>query len=399
MHVYIKEDIPLKYPTRKICVFTGSRAEYGLLSGVMRRIADDPGLTLQIIASGMHLSPEFGMTYTDIERHGFTIDKKVEMLLSTDTDVGMSKSIGLGIIGVTDALEDLSPDILVILGDRFEALAAATAAMCLRIPIAHIHSGEITEGVIDEAIRHSITKMSHVHFTTTDVYRGRVIQLGEQPNMVMTVGSLGVENIKSVKLFNKTKVQKLLGFNFGKKNLLVTYHPVTLDEEEHIHCMLDALSSLEDIKFILTKSNADVDGRRVNEAIDSFVRDNADRAVAFTSLGMELYLSTLQYVDAVVGNSSSGIIEAPSFNIGTIDVGDRQAGRVKARSVIGCTPTRTGIEYAIEVLYSKEFQEGLKHVENPYEGVDTSLSIVNVLKGMSLQNILKKRFYGCELYS
>ncbi len=380
---------------KKICVFTGTRAEYGLLKPLMDEIKKDKDLELQIIASGMHLSPEFGLTYKEIEKDGFTINEKVEMLLSSDTPVGISKSIGLGVIGYTDALERLKPDITVVLGDRFEALSFAVASFTLKIPIMHLYGGEVTVGVLDEGYRHAITKLSYLHFTSTDEYRKRVIQLGEEPERVFNVGALGIDNIKKLKLFSREKVEEKLGKKLKKRNLLITFHPVTLEKwgsEKQFKELLKALDELGDTLLIFTKANADTEGRKINYLIDEYVSKNKEKTVAFTNMGQLLYLSTMQFVDAVVGNSSSGIIEAPSFKIGTINIGDRQKGRIKARSVIDCKPKYEDIKKAFDELFSKKFMNVLKKIENPYDKGDSALRIKKVLKYFFRKDIKKKFF-------
>ena len=385
---------------RKICVITGTRAEYGLLYWVMRGIDEDPSLKLQLIVTGMHLSPEFGLTVKVIEQDGVHIDYKVEMLLSSDTPVGIAKSMGVGLIGFADAFSLLKPDIVVMLGDRFELLAAASAAMVARIPIGHIHGGELTEGAIDDAIRHSITKMSHLHFTSTEVYRKRVIQLGEQPNRVFNVGATGIDNIKKLPLLKREELEKEIGFTLGKRNLLITYHPVTLESgkaQKEFAYLLDALLTLQDTKFIFTMPNADTEGRCIMSMVKEFVKKHPERAIYFTSMGQQLYLSAMQYVDAVVGNSSSGIIEAPSFKIGTINIGDRQRGRVRAESIIDCDSDYHSIVRAFQRLYSKEFQKKLKSVKNPYGEGGASEKIVSILKSCPLSGILKKAFYNLTI--
>ncbi|MDK9694707.1 MAG: UDP-N-acetylglucosamine 2-epimerase [Sulfurimonas sp.] len=343
---------------RKICIVTGTRAEYGLLYWLMREIEADDALELQIIVTGMHLSPEFGLTYREIEKE-FKIDKKIEMLLSSDTSVGISKSMGLAQISFAEAYEDLKPDIVVVLGDRYEIFSATSAAMIARIPIAHIHGGETTEGAFDESIRHSITKMSHLHFSATDEYRNRVIQLGEHPNRVFNVGGMGIENIKRLKLLGKEEFEKSIDFKLNDKNILVTFHPVTLENstaKEQFATLLDAIDELKNTNIIFTKANSDTDGRVINQMIDEYVTKNSHKAIGFISLGQLRYLSALQFVDAMVGNSSSGLAEAPSFQIGTIDIGERQKGRIKAKSVIECEPNKQSIKKAFEKLYSDEFQ-------------------------------------------
>ena len=380
---------------RKVCVVTGTRAEYGLLYWLLKEIEADKELQLQVIVTGMHLSPEFGLTYKEIEKE-FKINKKIEMLLSSDTSVGISKSMGLAQISFSEAYEELQPDMVVVLGDRYEIFSATSAAMIARIPIAHIHGGEKTEGAFDESIRHSITKMSHLHFTATNEYKNRVIQLGEDPSRVFNVGGMGIENIKRLELLNKKEFEKSIEFKLNSKNILVTFHPVTLENstaKEQFKELLDAIDELEDTNIIFTKANSDTDGRVINQMIDEYVIKNSHKSIGFTSLGQLRYLSALQYVDAVVGNSSSGLAEAPSFKIGTINIGDRQKGRIKASSVIDCEPNKDSILKSFEKLYSKEFQETLKTTLNPYGDGYASKKIVEVLKNVDLENILKKSFY------
>lgn len=379
---------------RKICVVTGTRAEYGLLYWLMKEIQSDVDMELQLIVTGMHLSPEFGLTYKEIEKE-FPINKKIEMLLSSDTPIGISKSMGLAQISFAEAYAELCPDIIVVLGDRFEIFSAATAAMIARIPIAHIHGGETTEGAFDEAIRHSITKMSHLHFAATEEYRKRIIQLGEASDHVFNVGAPGLDNISNLNLLTKDELEKVIGFRLGKKNLLVTFHPVTLEQntaKDQFQQLILALDELDDTRIIFTKANADTDGRAINLMIDEYVSANPKKAIAFASLGQLRYLSTLRYVDAVVGNSSSGLIEAPSFRIGTINIGDRQKGRIKASSVIDCLPYRDEISSAIRQLYTSDIQKKLRRVINPYGEGGSSKKIVTVLRSTPLANLLKKRF-------
>lgn len=381
--------------SRKICVITSTRAEYGLLRWVMQGIKDDPVLSLQVIVTGMHLSPEFGLTYRDIEKDGFKIDRKVEMLTSSDTSIGVAKSMGLGLISFADALSELKPDLIMVLGDRFEIFAAVAAAMVARIPIAHLHGGESTEGLIDEAIRHSITKMSHLHFVATEKYRQRVIQLGEQPEKVFLVGGLGIDNIKRLQLLNRTQLEASIGFQLGSKSLLITFHPVTLEtstSEDQMAELLAALAELKDTQLIFTMPNADAGGRTIIKMVQRFVSENRNSR-AYTSLGQLRYLSCIAHVDGVVGNSSSGLVEVPSLKKGTINIGDRQRGRLQAASVINCEPTRKSIKAAIERLYSTEFQETLNHVINPYGQGGASEKIVTSIKSIEFKNILKKYFY------
>jgi GDP/UDP-N,N'-diacetylbacillosamine 2-epimerase (hydrolysing) len=381
--------------SRRICVITGTRAEYGLLRWVMQGIKDDPDLTLQVIATGMHLSPEFGLTYQEIERDGFVIDRKLEMLTSSDTPVGIAKSMGLGLIGFADALNELKPDLIVVLGDRFEIFSAVAAALPARIPVAHLHGGELTEGAFDEALRHSITKMSHLHFVAAEEYRQRVIQLGEQPERVFLVGGLGIDNIKRLKLLGRQELESSLGFKFEQKNLLVTFHPVTLDVASAVQQMeelLAALAELQETRLIFTMPNADTGGRALIRSVERFVEQHPN-ACAFSSLGQLRYLSCIAQVDAVVGNSSSGLLEVPSFRKGTINIGDRQRGRLQAASVINCEPTRQNIQVGLERLYSVDFQEGLKLTINPYGEGGASEKVVKIIKQDTLCNTVKKEFY------
>jgi len=317
-----------------------------------------------------------------------------------NTPVAINKAIGLGFIKFSESLARLKPDLIVVLGDRFEAFAAAAAAMVSRIPIAHIAGGESTFGIIDEAFRHSMTKMSHLHFTATEEYRKRVIQLGESPDRVFNVGSIGLDNIKKMRLLTKFALEKELHFKFNKRNILVTFHPVTLEKntsQEQFGILLIELDNLENTQIIFTKANADTDGKVINKMIDEYVAKNSHKAIAFTSMGQLRYLSTMQFIDAVVGNSSSGIVEAPSFKIGSIDIGDRQKGRIRAKSVIYSRPTRSDIRKAFRKLYSAEFRKGLKHIINPYDARGgTAHKIKNVLRSYNLDNLLKKSFYNID---
>ena len=383
---------------RKICVVTGTRAEYGLLYWLMKDIEIDKELELQLIVTGMHLSPEFGLTYREIEKD-FNIDKKVEMLLSSDTSIGISKSMGLAQISFAEAYEDLQPDIIVVLGDRYEIFSAVSAAMIARVPVAHLDGGETTEGAFDEAIRHSITKMSHLHFPCTEKYRNRVIQLGEAPERVFNFGATGIDNIKKLKLLNYREFEESINFKLNKKNLIITFHPATLENstsQKQFQNLLDVLDELKDTTLIFTKANSDTDGRVINQMIDYYVNDNGHKAVAFTSLGQLRYLSALQYVDAMVGNSSSGIIEAPSFKIGTINIGDRQKGRIRSDSIIDCSPGHNSIKKAFEQLYSNEFKEKVQSTSNIYGDGTTSEKIYKVLKTYDLSEILKKSFFDLK---
>ena len=381
---------------RKICVITGSRAEYGLLYWLMKGVQGANDLQLQIIATGTHLSPEFGLTYKEIEEDGFKINKKVEMILSADTPSAIAKSTGLGMIAFADVFADLKPDVAVILGDRYEVFAAAFAALVACIPIAHIGGGETTECAFDESIRHSITKMAFLHFTAAEEYRKGVIQLGEDPSRVFNVGGTGIDAIIKTDLLKKKELEQRLGFNFWSRNLMVTFHPVTLEKnssEMQFEELLAALKRLNDTRIIFTAPNADTDGRVIMEMINSFVSEYPERSIAFTSMGQMNYYSALQYVDAVVGNSSSGLSEAPSFRIGIINIGDRQKGRLKVDSVIDCEPEKESILNAIDKVYSKEYQEKLSKVKNPFGDGHASEKILDVLRTISLPGEPKKVFH------
>ncbi len=380
---------------RKICIVTGSRAEYGLLYQLLKGIQKADALELQLVVTGAHLSPDFGNTYREIENDGFEIARKVEMLLSSDTPSAITKATGMGMMGFADAFEDLQPNILIVLGDRFEIMSAALAATFARIPIAHIHGGETTTGAFDEAIRHSITKMSYLHFVAADEYVKRVIQLGEDPNRVFLVGGMGIDNIVNTNLMNKQNLEEELGFSFGNNNLLVTYHPVTLENktsEVQFGELLAALETLDNTHIIFTSPNADTDSLIISEMINDFVSKHSDSSTFFTSMGRTNYLSSLQFVDAVVGNSSSGLTEAPSFRIGTINIGDRQNGRLKADSVIECEPQNKSILSGINKLYSEDFQNNLKNVTSPYGKGSASEKILETLMTFEIPRELKKAF-------
>ncbi|WP_293912754.1 MULTISPECIES: UDP-N-acetylglucosamine 2-epimerase [unclassified Sphingobacterium] len=354
---------------RKICVVTATRAEYGLLKPLMDLIQQSADLELQIIATGAHLSPEFGLTYLQIEADGFTINEKVEILLSSDTSGSIVKTMGLAMNGMADVLPRLSPDLLVILGDRYEMLAIASAATIFKVPIAHLHGGEITEGAYDDAIRHAITKLSHLHFASTEEYRNRIIQMGEDPNRVFNVGAIGLDNIRNLKLLTKEELEKVLEIKFLKYNYQITFHPETLGElssKEQFQILLDAIDEQQDSFFIFTKANADTDGRIINQMIDNYVIKNPVKAKAFTSLGSLRFLSVVQECTAIVGNSSSGILEAPSLNTATLNIGDRQRGRVQAASVFNVPCTLEGIRIGFDEVRRKYLNRELKEVINPY---------------------------------
>ena len=380
---------------KKICVITGSRAEYGLMSRMMRLIRDDDDLQLQIIATNMHLSQEFGLTYKEIEADGFTIDKKVSMLLSSDTANAIAKSVGLGTIGFADAFEDLKPDVIIVLGDRYEILAAVSTALFYKIPVVHLYGGDITEGAYDDAIRHAITKMSHLHFTSTEEYRRRVIQMGEQPETVYNVGALGCDNIKQTLLMEKEELEKSINFSLDKNTILVTFHPVTLENNTaklQFKELLSAIDTFENIRIIFTMPNSDTDGRIIINLIEDYVTNNSKKSTWITSLGMRRYLSALQYVGAVVGNSSSGIVEVPSFHIPTLNIGDRQKGRIAAASVIHCSPEKENIKEKLAFIMQPCYAESLKDIQNPYDKPDTAVEIVRILKQQKIEPV--KKFYN-----
>jgi GDP/UDP-N,N'-diacetylbacillosamine 2-epimerase (hydrolysing) len=388
----------------KICVYTSTRAEYGLLRSVMQKIQAAKTLQLQILASGMHLSPEFGMTIQEIRADGFEPEETVEILLSSDTPAAICKSMGLAMVGYGEALRRLRPDMVVVLGDRFETFCMAAASQVCLVPLAHIHGGETTESAIDEAFRHSITKMSHVHFASCEAYRQRIIQLGENPDRVFNVGALGVENIRSMSLIARSELSGSIGFNLKKPYFLVTFHPVTLEKstsQGQFQSLLDALDAFPEYNVIFTKANADTDGRVINCLIDEYAEKRSERCVAVTSLGMHRYLSVMKHAAVVIGNSSSGIIETPSFELPVVNIGDRQKGRIKARNVIEVPLClHADIVQAIRRATSLDFRESLKGLINPYDMGNTSSTIVDTLRGISLANIIKKKFHdihqGCK---
>lgn len=376
----------------KICIVTGTRAEYGLLYWLIKDVYDDPALELQLLVTGMHLSPEFGLTWKQIEQDGFPISRKIEILLSSDTAVGISKSNGLALISFAEAFDELKPEIVVLLGDRTETFVAAQSALIAGIPIAHIHGGELTEGAYDDAIRHSITKMSHLHFTATEQYRKRVIQLGEQPDTVFNVGAIGLDNIHKLKLLNRAEFENSIERKLHKHNLLITFHPVTLEKhsaKEQFQNLLETLDEQKNTLLIFTKPNSDKDGRIIIQMIDEYVAKHSEKSIAFTSLGQLRYLSAIQFMDAVVGNSSSGIIEVPAFNVPSINIGDRQKGRITGPIIFNCEPQKMQIEEAIQKAY--EFDKTIQW-KHPYGNGNTSETILQKIK--TIQQIeLKKRFY------
>ena len=381
--------------SRRICVVTGSRAEFGLLQPLMAEISKTPELSLQVVATGMHLSSEFGQTWREIEQAGFVIDHRVDMLLSGDGTNAVIKSIGVGTIGFADAFAKLRPDVVLVLGDRFELLSAVTAALISGIPVAHVHGGESTEGAFDESIRHAVTKMSHLHFVAAPVYARRVIQLGEAPERVFMVGGLGVDAIKRLSLLDRHALETSLGFPLGVKNLLITFHPVTLEGSSSLtqmKALFSALDELKDTELIFTLPNADTGGRELAAAVNNYASERRHVHV-FSSMGQLRYLSCLRYVDGVVGNSSSGLTEAPSLGVGTVNIGNRQQGRLSADSVIHCAAETGAISQAIGTLYDQDFRARLAHVRNPYGDGGASQRIVQVLRQHNLNGLLKKRFH------
>ncbi|MBM7622973.1 UDP-N-acetylglucosamine 2-epimerase [Sporohalobacter salinus] len=385
----------------KVCVVTGTRAEYGILRPLMGKLEDSKELDLQLIVTGMHLSPEFGLTYKEIEEDGFKIDEKIEVLMSSDTHIGVSKSMGMTLISFSEAYERLQPDMIVILGDRYETFSAMTAATVANIPVAHLHGGEITEGAFDDSFRHSMTKMSYLHFTSTEEYRKRVIQLGESPQRVFNVGAMGVENALNLDLLSKQEVEDKLEIDLGEEYIVIVFHPVTLENnaaKSQIRELLSALDENDDLVKMFIKGNSDTEGRIINQEIDEYVQQN-NNSYAFTSLPIEYYLSLIKNSKALVGNSSSGIIEAPSFKIATINIGDRQKGRVKAESVIDCSPKKKDIREALGLINSKEFQTKLKYIDNPYGKGNASKKVIKTIEEFLLDKKidLKKKFYDIEL--
>jgi len=386
--------------TKKIAIITATRAEYGLLKPLIQKVQEDASLELQLIVTGAHLSHSFGHTYQEIEKE-FPITAKIPLDLEENTPKSNSLAMAKLQNELTQVLDELGSDILVILGDRYEMLTAATVALMLHIPIAHIHGGEITEGAVDDAIRHAITKLSHLHFTATEIYKKRVIQMGEEPWRVVNVGALGVESIKKLQLLSKEAFEESIGVKLKEKNLLITYHPQTLatqSPQEQFNEVLNTLEKFDDTLLIFTKANADAGGKIINEMIDDFVSKHTN-TIAFTSLGQLRYFSTLSYVDGVVGNSSSGILEVPSFKKPTINIGDRQKGRLQADSIINTPISSQAITKAIESIYTPEIKQRVQQSTNPYESDNTSQKIVEVIKKYEKQTLLKKGFYDGQLPS
>lgn len=384
---------------RKIAIVTGTRAEFGLLTRLTTLVHRSDEVELQLVVTAAHLSPEFGMTVKEIEAAGFPIAERVEMLLSSDTAVGVTKATGLGMIGFADAFARLQPDIVVLLGDRFELLGAAAAALFAAIPIAHLHGGETTEGAFDEAVRHALTKMAHLHFVAAEPYRRRVIQLGEDPASVHTVGGLGQDAIAHLDPLSREDLETKLGLTFGEESLLVTYHPETVEGHDPTSAMGELLAALDtrpDAALLFTLPNADTGGRALIAMIEDYVA-RRDNAVAYPSLGQHVFLSALKQVSAAVGNSSSGLLEVPSFGIPTVDIGGRQAGRLSADSVIHCEADRTAIAAALEQAQSPAFRAKAAQAVNPYGSGGAAQAIFDVLRSHPLKGLLRKRFHDIDL--
>jgi GDP/UDP-N,N'-diacetylbacillosamine 2-epimerase (hydrolysing) len=379
---------------RKICVVTGGRSDYGLLKWLMKAIEADKDLELQVIATGMHLSPKFGSTVYEIQQDGFKVDEKVECLDVTDSALDTTSAMAKTMIGCSEAYSRLRPNLVLVLGDRFEIFSAVAAALVSNIPVAHLHGGEVTSGAIDESFRHAITKMSALHFVANDEYRSRVVQLGENPSHVYNVGGLGVDAIINLELLDKQQISRSLGVKFLSKSLLITFHPETATSNSAVHQIneiIKALADLNDTTLIFTMPNADVGNSIITDSIRNFVAQGNNRYY-FDSLGQTRYLSMLSAVDGVIGNSSSGLAEAPSFKIGTINIGDRQKGRIQASSVLNCEASQSHVVAAIEEMYSDDFQSGLKTTVNPYGTGGASQRIVEILKEVNLEGLIMKSF-------
>ncbi|MFU1858161.1 UDP-N-acetylglucosamine 2-epimerase [Sphingobacterium sp. NGMCC 1.201703] len=384
---------------KKICIVTATRAEYGLLKPLMLELRNYSEFKLQVLVTGAHLSPEFGLTYRFLEQDGFSIDEKVEMLLSSDSANGIVKSMGVGMIGYADAFARLSPDAIVILGDRYEMLSVASSAAIFNIPIIHLHGGEITEGAYDDAIRHAISKLSALHFTSTEEYRQRVIQMGEHPDKVYNVGAIGLDNISSLPLMEKEQIEESLGIKFKKYNYQVTFHPETLSNISSQHQFNELLSAIEEQKdsyFIFTKANADTDGRIINQMIDEYVSKNPNKASAYNSLGSLRFLSVVKMCDAIIGNSSSGIIEAPSLHTPTINIGDRQRGRTQAGSILNCDVDKAEILRCFEKVNEPEFKAVVSRILNPYGNGGTAQKIIEVISKVNFKELHTKAFYNIK---
>ena len=381
---------------RKIAVFTGTRAEYGLLYWIIKGLHDSSDAELKLIVGGMHLSTEYGYTVDQILKDEIPISECLEFLVSSKTSVGIAKSMGLAMISSSEYFARHKPDILVILGDRFEAIAVAQSAMIARIPIAHIHGGEITEGLIDEAIRHSLTKMSHLHFPATESYSDRIKQLGENPEHIFNFGAPGLDSINNLKLLEKNDISKAIGFELNKKYFIVTHHPVTLSSSSGTEGLTNLLSALDEYpqyQVIISYPNADTNSRELIELIDNYYLKNKKRIFLSRSLGQLIYLSSIKHCEMVIGNSSSGLIEAPAFKVPTVNIGNRQKGRTTGESVINCDDSKTSITNAINKALSNDFKKKLKNTMNPYGNGGASEKIVEKIINHPLENIIYKKFY------
>lgn len=382
---------------KKICIVTGTRAEYGLLKPLIKRIKEENQLQLQLLVTGMHLSPEFGLTYKQIEEDGFKIDEKIEILLSSDKDSGICKSVGLGMILFSEALERLIPDLIVVLGDRFEIFSLVSCAGILKIPVCHLHGGETTEGAYDEFFRHCITKMSYLHFTSTEEYRKRVIQLGESPERVFNVGAIGLENIKNLKIISKNELEEKFDIKFTSKIFVIIFHPVTLEKntaESQLNELLKAIE-IENIDVIFIKGNADSGGRAINRKIEEFSKKNNDKYKVFSSLTVEEYFSILKYSKGLIGNSSSGIVELPYLKVGNLNIGDRQKGRIQSSSTLNCNPIKEEIIEKIKIMLTDEYKEKVQKMVSPYGDGEVSSKIIDIIKNIKNIN-LKKEFYDIK---
>ena len=387
--------------TRKICFLTGTRAEYGLLSGLIKKVESNKNSSSQLIVTGTHLSREHGNTINSIIKDKIKISKKIDISLTRNTKLGVSKSLSIAVEKISRNLNNLKPDLLVLLGDRYETFAAAISATILNIPIAHIHGGETTQGAFDESFRHSITKMSHFHFCTTNAYKKRIIQLGENPKNVFCVGALGIDNILSNRYLNKKQLEREFSLPLSKKNIFITFHPVTLEKDsslEQFKNLLKSLGKLEEVSLFFSKANADPGGKKINDEIERFVKKNKSISFVRPSYGQNLYFSLLKYMDLVIGNSSSGVIEVPHFNIPTINIGDRQNGREKTLSIIDCRNNKKSISYAIKKARSKKFLSKLKNIKNLYDNGATSQKAIKILGKINYKNILIKKFFDIKVF-
>lgn len=387
------------FANKKIAVFTGARSEYGLLSGLIKRIHESSKSQLNLLVGGMHLSHEYGYTIKEIQNDNIPITEKIEFLLSSETATGISKSIGLAIIGASEYFSRNRPDMLVILGDRFEALAIAQAALIAKIPISHIHGGEITQGAVDDSIRHSITKMSNLHFTSTEEHRRRVIQLGEKPKNVFNVGAPGVDNIKKTKLHKRENLSEHINFRLDKKFFMISYHPVTLSSDSGVQALknlLDELEKYQQYQIIMSYPNADVENKKIVGLLESYHKNNPKRIHLTHSLGQQNFLSCLKHCELIIGNSSSAIIEAPSLNIPTVNIGDRQKGRITGETVINCRESKQDISKAIKTALSVKFKKICIEAKNPYGDGNSSQRILNIIEKTSLDDLVFKQFHDID---